>query len=361
MFRQSAIAEIAVTQGITPRDQGPYQALTDGRSVSSVELEVVKQAVRLACRAPSVHNTQPWRWLVEDDVIHLYLDRHRVVPATDPSGRQAIISCGAVLDHFRVAMAASGWQANIVRFPYPKNPDHLAAIDFRPFRRVTVAEQNRAEAILQRRTDRLAFDCPTYWEAFESALRGTVDEGIAMLDVLDDDHRPRLVEASELSEELRRDDWTYHDELAWWTSPFTLSDGIPPSALASPSDRLRVDLARDFPSRNYRDHRPQVSADWAKILVLSTPADTPLDALRCGEMLSSVLLECTLAGMATCTLTHLVEANESRDIVRDLIDHRGEPQVLVRVGIAPPFDNPSPPTPRRALSEVLQLEKGLVP
>lgn len=323
-----------------------------------MELEVVKNAVLLACRAPSVHNTQPWRWLIEDGVVHLFLDRRRTVPATDPTGRQAIISCGAVLDHFRIAMATAQWQSNIVRFPYPKNPDHLAAIDFKPTRHVTAAQRNRADAILKRRTDRLAFDCPAYWEQFEADLRGAVDESVATLDVLAEGQRPCLIEASQLSAELRRDDWSYHDELAWWTSPFTLAEGIPPSALASASDRLRVDVARDFPYRSYRDHRPQISTDWSKVVVLSTPDDTPLDALRCGEVLSTVLLECTMAGMATCTLTHLIEASESRDIVRDLIGQRGKPQVLVRVGITPPFDNPPPPTPRRPLSDVLQVEKG---
>ena len=71
-------------------------------------------------------------------------------------------------------------------------------------------------------------------------------------------------------------------------------------------------------------------------------------------MLSSVLLECTMAGMATCTLTHLIEVDESRDIVRSLIEQRGQPQVLIRAGIAPPLEVLPAPTPRRPLSDVLQ-------
>ena len=79
-------------------------------------------------------------------------------------------------------------------------------------------------------------------------------------------------------------------------------------------------------------------------------------------MLSTVLLECTMAGIATCTLTHLIESTESRDIVRNLTDRRDEPQVLIRVGTTPPFENPPPPTPRRSLDGVLEIrqtsEKG---
>lgn len=37
--------------------------------------ELLKEAVRLACRAPSVHNSQPWRWVAEGGTLRLFLDR----------------------------------------------------------------------------------------------------------------------------------------------------------------------------------------------------------------------------------------------------------------------------------------------
>ena len=320
-----------------------------------LDMEVVKRAVQLACRAPSVHNSQPWRWVAEGAGLHLFVDRCRWVHSADRSGREAIISCGAVLDHLRIAMVAAGWQAHIERFPNPNNRDHLASLEFSPLEFVTDAQRKRTEAILQRRTDRLPLGRPTYWASFEPVLRSSVDESIAMLDVLSDDVRPQLVEASQLTEALRRDDASYHAELQWWTSPFALSEGVPPDALASDSEQQRVDVARDFPSRSHLDRRVDVAVDWSKILVLSTAGDTRTDVLRCGEALSTVLLECTMAGMATCTLTHLIELRDSRDIVRTLIGERGEPQVLIRVGIAPPMEDLPAATPRRPLDDVLEI------
>jgi hypothetical protein len=322
---------------------------------TTLDKEAVKRAVLLACRAPSVHNSQPWRWAAEGAALHLYVDRSRWVPGTDSSGREAIISCGAVLDHLRVAMVAAGWQAHIERFPTPNNRDHLASIEFSPLEFVTDAQRKRAEAILQRRTDRLPFNQPTFWVWFEPVLRSSVDETVVMLDVLSEEVRPRLAEASQLTETLRRYDASYHAELQWWTSPFALSAGIPPDALASTSEQWRVDVARDFPTRSDVDRRPDVGVDWSKILVLSTTDDTRAEVFRCGEALSAVLLECTMAGMATCTLTHLIELDESRDIVRRLIGERGEPQVLIRVGIAPPVEDLPAATPRRPLDDVLEI------
>ncbi|OOK63389.1 putative nAD(P)H nitroreductase acg [Mycobacterium kansasii] len=59
----------------------------------------------LACHAPSLHNSQPWRWLADSTAVDLFLDPHRLVTSADSSGREAVISCGALLDHFQVAMA----------------------------------------------------------------------------------------------------------------------------------------------------------------------------------------------------------------------------------------------------------------
>ena len=86
----------------------------------TVDTEVITKAILLACRAPSLHNSQPWLWVVDDGVVELFSDHTRTVRSTDSSGRQVIISCGAALGHFRVAMSAAGWDTNVDRFPNPE-------------------------------------------------------------------------------------------------------------------------------------------------------------------------------------------------------------------------------------------------
>jgi hypothetical protein len=53
------------------------------------------QALASAVRAPSPHNTQPWRFAVEHDIIEVWLDRERVLTVADPQGREARPACGA--------------------------------------------------------------------------------------------------------------------------------------------------------------------------------------------------------------------------------------------------------------------------
>jgi nitroreductase len=320
-----------------------------------VESEVIRKAVTLACRAPSLHNSQPWRWVLDGNVVHLFEDKDRVLYATDRSGREALLGCGAALDHFRVAMASAGWVANVDRFPNPNNPLLLASVDFTPMEYVTEGHRRRAEAILARRTDRLPFAAPPSWNRLQAQLETAVSADAVQLDVIPDEFRQELAEASHFSELWRMYDSAYHSELSRWTKPYDSTQGIPPSALVSAAESERVDVGRDFPVVAQTDRRVGFGEDHSKIAVLSTYDNERRDLLECGEMLSALLLEATMAGLATCTLTHITEQHAGRNLVSTLIDQNTTPQVLIRLGLAPEVEDQPPTTPRRPLDEVFEL------
>ena len=94
--------------------------------------DVIKDAVALACRAPSLHNSQPWRWIKQGESLDLFGDPDRILPSTDSFGRQMIISCGVALNHVQAAFAAAGWTTSVQRIPNPNDPKHLARLSFRP-------------------------------------------------------------------------------------------------------------------------------------------------------------------------------------------------------------------------------------
>ncbi|OBK29169.1 NAD(P)H nitroreductase [Mycobacterium asiaticum] len=321
--------------------------------------EVIRQAVDLARRAPSLHNSQPWRWVADETTLQLWADPRRRMPGTDPSGRELTLSCGAVLDHVRVAMAAAGWGSITERLPNAHDPAHLATLRFRPAASIAAPDQRLAQAIRRRHTDRLPYAAPSPWSPLEAVLRDAVTPYGVSLDVIADDQRPRLAEVSRLTETLRRYDTTYLTELRWWASPFE-SDAshVPQSSLVSASEAARVDIGRAFPPTGGGHRRPTVDHDHSKIVVLSTRRDETAEVLRCGEALSAVLLECTAAGMATCTLTHLTELEHSRAIIGEITGTSGRPQLLIRVGRSPAHEHPAETTPRRPMSEVLDFVPG---
>lgn len=323
--------------------------------VTTVRTEIIKDAVSLACRAPSLHNSQPWRWLAADGALQLFLDPTRVLNY-DHSRREALIGCGAALHHLKVAMAAGGWQTHADRFPDPNDPNHLASLTFRPLDHVTEDDRRRADAILIRHSDRLPFSAPTDWESLEPVLRNAIDTAAVRLDAVPDDLRPQLAEASQLSASLRLYDSTYHAEVGWWTGPFRSSDGIPYSSLVSAAEGDRVDVGRLFPVTRNSERRPEIPEDHAEILLLSTDNDDPADALACGEALSAVLLECAMAGFATCTLTHITELRTTRELITAIMGFDRVPQVLIRVGVTPAIESVPPVSPRRPVDDVFRVQ-----
>ncbi|MGW2663733.1 Acg family FMN-binding oxidoreductase [Nocardia tengchongensis] len=313
-------------------------------------------AMRLASRAPSVHNTQPWHWRFDGERLHLHSDPDRVLVTADPQGRQQVISCGAMLHHVRTAFGAQGWHTDTTRMPDPLDPGKLAEISFRPWPDPPTGLVARAGAIDYRRTDRLPLDPPAQWDAVVRTLRMLVSPHYVDLEVLPELVRARLSTVSEQAAALRRHDQMYQAEIGWWSGHSGFPEGVPAEALVSDSEFARARVGRAFPPAPHSARRPGTE-DHAQLIVLSTPADSAAEWLATGEALSAVLLECTVAGLATCSLTHITELPTARTILTGFLSQPGQPQIVVRIG-TPPSDEPEhPPTPRRPLTDTLTIDR----
>ena len=71
-----------------------------------------------ALLAPNPHNRQPWiADLSEPGRIHLICDRDRLLPETDPFGRQILVGCGAFIELAVIAAAQRGHAVSVAAFP----------------------------------------------------------------------------------------------------------------------------------------------------------------------------------------------------------------------------------------------------
>jgi hypothetical protein len=52
-------------------------------TVQVPDSEVIRNAVTLACHAPLLHNSQPWRWLAEGANLHLWADPVEPITVAD--------------------------------------------------------------------------------------------------------------------------------------------------------------------------------------------------------------------------------------------------------------------------------------
>ena len=113
--------------------------------------------ITTAARAPSVHNTQPWRFGVGRSGVELYCDPRRKLRA-DPLGREMIISCGAALFGLRLAVRGLGYLPVIELMPDPNQPRLLARVGMGAAVPVTRGERRMLEAVPHRHTHRGPFE-----------------------------------------------------------------------------------------------------------------------------------------------------------------------------------------------------------
>lgn len=316
----------------------------------------LRAAVALACRAPSVHNTQPWRWELGTHSLHLYADRARTLPAIDPTGADLVISCGAALHHLRVGLAALGWRAVVHRLPNPSRPDHLAAIEFQA-REPSETLVALSTAIPRRRTDRRAFSSwPPPDAVLEQLVQRARNEGVEA-QVVTGRARDELLIAIEKAAATQEADPAYRKEIREWSGVYPgASAGVPAANIPSGSHQYGNLRMREFaPGELIQADQRLLGEDAGALLLLSTSSDDDLSRLRAGEATSAVLLEATAAGLATCPLSQPLEVVETRELVRDeVLDGASCPQLVIRVGWAAFNSDPLPATPRRPVIDLLR-------
>ena len=326
------------------------------RTARSSSARIFEAAARQSLRAPSVLNTQPWRWRITADALELRVDPARRLDATDPQGRLLMLSCGAALHHARVALAAAGQTAVVDRLPDEADPDPLARITLGTPGEPDPQAVRLAAAIERRRTDRRAFGERVVPEQLLTELRKTVEAEGAFLHVVRRDQMPMLATSTARAAADELDDPAYRRELAEWTHrPDSSGDGVPAATAVQPAPR-RVPV---------RNHTPDETAGLragdgfdlgAAYVVLFGATDEPAAWLSAGEALSALLLTATAGGLSTAPMSDTVEVDWPRRLLRDLLAGVGEPYLVVRLGYGASAER-LPPAPRRDPADAIEFDE----
>lgn len=310
-----------------------------------------QEIVEAAMHAPSVHNTQPWRFSSYADGLDLWADESRRLPVLDPHGRQLHLSCGGALLHAQVAARARGLNADAQLLPAPDDPTHLARLRLTRGPAPSAAEQSLAEAILLRHTYREAFDVSPVPAALLEQLRLAAErEGGRLHWLTDPDdvlELAVLLSHADFSEEA---DPAYREELATWIHDGPAEDGIPRAALPTDPERGSSLRLRDFELSGPApcgDEPPD--AEHPAVVVILTDDDTPLSWLQAGQAVGAVLLRAAEEGVLAQPLAQVTDTLEYRLRLRTALGVLGTPQLALRMGYA----SASASTPRRSIADVL--------
>ncbi|MET8307170.1 nitroreductase [Micromonospora sp. NPDC005173] len=302
------------------------------------------EAAGMAGHAPSVHNTQPWRWTVLPDALELRVVHDRQLSATDPEGRLQAISCGAALHHARVALAAKGWTPVVERLPDPAQSDLLARLTSFHHTGADPDATRLVQAIEVRHTDRR----PVSDEQIPPATLGEIERAAtregANLQVLDDTQKLELASAAQQAAAVEAASPGLREELAYWTSRAGAGTGLPPEVLPEQAPQTTVPV-RDFgragtlPVGSGHDQAAVYGILWGS-------EDEPDSWLRAGEGLSAAWLTATRLGVSLVPLSGVVEVEGTRQTLRRMLSGLGFPYLAMRLGVADPTHADLPHAPR---------------
>ncbi len=308
--------------------------------------------IELATRAPSVHNTQPWRFQAGPGALDLYADRTRQLAHLDPTGRQLTISCGAALLFARVALAAAGVAHHVELMPNHDDFDLLARILLAGDQEAGPDETLLARTIPRRSTVRGIFDERRVPARLRDRLAADAASEGAWLRWIDSPPE-RAVTAVLVTRATRVEeaDPAYRAELRRWRRDGG-PDGVPAAALPYPPPRQRASDAplRDFEPDNVDATRQPRHGEQPDLVVVGTDFDGPAGWLEAGQATARILLRLTAAGAAASPLGQVLDLPWTREQLRLRLGLLGHPQMLLRLGYAPAG---GPGTPRRPVEDVL--------
>ena len=313
-------------------------------------------AVELASRAPSVHNTQPWRFVTSGDGVELRADRTRALPALDPTGRQLVLSCGAALEHLRLALLAQGRSVEIEAFPSPADPDLLARMALAGDATPDPVDTELIRAIPIRTTVRAPFDPrPIPADTVDDLRDDAVVADAWVMPVTRPDDTIALMVLLEHADAAEQADPAYEQEVRQWRREGSAPDGIPDAAVPATEQRHISYIQREFGAHantgQTAGESPAVD-EKPLIVIVGTTNDRELDWLNAGRRLARLQLRAASLGIVSSPLNQVIDDPTPRQQLRAQLGMLGWPQMVLRMG----YGTAAPATGRRPAEEVLRTD-----
>jgi len=333
----------------------PAQTRTDNATEQAHLLTANAQyLIATAARAPSVHNSQPWRFRAGPRAIELWCDPRRKVQA-DPIGREMLVSCGAALFGLRLAVRSLGYQPVTELLPDKSQLRLIARVSIGAAAPMNGLERAMLAAVPHRHTHRGPFTPgPLPAGLLAGMQHDALTEGATLALVGDGLANDRLARIAAAAARRGDRDPRARAEIRRWTrSAFsTARDGVPAAALAGfvtaqPGSGQRL-AQRDFDLGRGLARLPEGGAPPAATAVLLTQGDHRADWLRAGQALQRLLLHAASAWVFASLHTQPLEYAVTRAMIRDDLGLPGYPQMVLQFGTA----DSAASTPRRPPDEL---------
>jgi hypothetical protein len=321
--------------------------LDTGSNTPNQKLELV----RFATLAASGHNTQPWKFAVQENNIQIHPDYSRHLPVVDPNNREMWISLGCALENLLIAAHAVGYATEVTY------PDTTELIDVRL---IEDSPQKSAllDAIPVRQNTRSEYDGQLLKTIhFEEIQSLPLEPGVALRFAANPADLEIFLEYVNQGNIQQYSDRSFIEELIHWLrfnkkEVLKTMDGLSSRCTGNPEAPRWI--GQWFVSGT--NPQQQADADAKKLrsssgaVVIASESDDRSNWVRTGQVYERMALKMTSLNIKSAFLNQPIEVSDIRTQFQSAIGLESSlPQLLVRFGYAEAL----PHSLRRPVDQVL--------
>jgi hypothetical protein len=315
-------------------------------------LDMIKSAIQ----APSSHNSQPWKFVLDEDTIRIYPDYTRRLPVVDPDNRELFISLGCALENLLLAARCYGYDPELRMFP-AGDPECLQ-VSLGP----KVLPENFSDILtmVKRQTSHAAFDARKVpAEDLNTLQRIPLEPEVSLQTYISPRYMEKLVRLTREANEWQLNDKSFREELAGWIrfseSAITQrADGLAAPLLGLPAlpDWLGKILLKYWASdKDQSDRDARCIRSSSALLIIASAGNDKRSWVNVGRSFERIALRLTTLGIQYAHVNQVCEVPHIRAELREYMYLTKQyPQLVLRLGYAPRL----PYSRRRPVEEVLQ-------
>jgi hypothetical protein len=317
---------------------------------STVSIQM-RELIRYATLAANGHNTQPWKFAIQDNVIEVHPDNARRLLIVDPNDRELWISLGCALENLIVAARAVGYAPEVT---YPDSTDFI---------RIRLTKDNPQpnplfDAVMTRQNTRSEYDGQPIRKADLDQLQALPPEpGVVLHWVTGKNELETVLEYVNRGNLSQYANKAFLDELIYWLrfnkkEALASLDGLYSRCSDNPEVPRwlgQMFVAGIKPSQ-------QADADAKKlrsssgVIVVASQSDDKTTWIRTGQVYERLALRMTTLNIKSAFLNQPIEVTNVRGQFQNAVGlGNALPQLLLRFGYAAAM----PRSLRRPVEQVL--------
>lgn len=324
-----------------------------GSADAGDESALLRELVRYATLAPSSHNTQCWKFRLQDSSISILPDFSRRCPAVDPDDHHLFVSIGCAAENLIQAALAKGRYGNVA---FDDAVGSVLRITLEPTKAIATS---LFTAIPERQTTRAEYDGKPI-SASELALLEKAGQGNGVRVILLTEHEAmeKVLEYVVQGNAAQMSDRAFVEELKAWirfsaNDAVRTGDGLYAAASGNPSvpswlGSLLFGLF--FTPKAENDKYAKHVRSSAGIAVFVSEVESPAQWIEVGRCYERFALQSTALNIRNAMLNQPVEVSALRPQFAAFLGVGGHrPDLVVRFGRGPKL----PPSLRRPIDAVM--------